>query len=394
MAGLFFAKMKRHLVFFILCFSASSISAQFKVRLSLKISSPNHSSDSIFLAGNFNNWNPKDANYQLIKDNGSYFIEIKNVSAGAYEFKVTRGDWLTVETNSDGTSIDNRTVHIKSDTTLELTIKGWSDDFAKPAKLHTASAHVTIMDTAFEIPGLNRTRKIWLYLPEGYSKGKKRYPVLYMHDGQDIFDDYTAAFGEWGVDEWMDSLIASGQPPCIVVGIENGYKRMNEYNPFDNEKFGEGEGRQYSDFIINSLKPYVDKHYKTLTGKENTAIAGSSMGGLISYYAILQYPEIFGKAGIFSPAFWIAAGIGDFTDSTAKSASGKFFFYAGSEEGEQYVEDMKRLQEKLGINSSAMVYSVIDSTGKHNEAAWRKWFGEFYCWIMASGFNNVTKIGD
>jgi len=142
------------------------------------------------------------------------------------------------------------------------------------------------------------------------------------------------------------------------------------------------------------LKPFIDKKYRTLTSKENTIIAGSSMGGLIAYYAALKYPGVFGKAGIFSPAFWTANEIEQLTDSVGNQVKGKFFFYMGEKEGEKYVSDMVRIQEKIGKKSTAMIYSLIDSAGLHNEQSWKKWFAEFYNWIIADGYNVITKGED
>ncbi len=396
MAGLFFVNENKRFTTLI-AFMLTSIAVafgQFEVKFIVHPKTNLHPNDTVYLSGNFNVWNPSSVDYQLIRKNDNYFITIKNLQQGAYEYKVTRGTWATVETELNGEPANNRILQLAGDTSIELTVAGWRDDFLRQEKPHTISSHVSLMDSAFEMPELHRQRKIWLYLPEGYADSKKRYPVLYMHDGQNLFDEYTASFGEWGIDEWMDSMVASGKPPCIIVGIENGPERMNEYNPFDNANYGTGEGNQYTDFIVKTLKPYIDKHYKALTGKENTIIAGSSMGGLISYYAMLKYPDVFGKSGVFSPSFWIADNIGPFTDSAAKKATGKFFFYGGGDEGEHFIDDMKTIQEKMGSNSGAMIYSVIDPKGKHNEAAWRKWFGEFYCWIMASGFNRVTTAED
>ena len=191
------------------------------------------------------------------------------------------------------------------------------------------------MDSAFFIPQLNRYRRIWIYLPADYATSQKHYPVLYMHDGQNLFDEATTAYGnEWGVDEILDSLTAKGKPGCIVVGIDNGgAARMSEYNPYEftwrggstTEKFLP-QGNQYCSFLATTLKPFIDKKFRTLPAKENTLIAGSSMGGLISYYAALNYPQVFGKAGVFSPAFWTAPAIKNYTDSAAQKLSGKFFF--------------------------------------------------------------------
>ena len=261
--------------------------------------------------------------------------------------------------------------------------------FYSEAQVHTASKQVHVMDTAFFMPQLNRTRRIWIYLPEDYEKNKKQYPVLYMQDGQNIFDAATAASEEWNVDECLDSLINAGRQACVVVGIDSDPKRVNEYNPFASPDFGEGD--RYLDFISQTLKPFIDSHYRTLPSKENTIIAGSSMGGLISYYAMIKQSQVFGKAGIFSPLFSVAPQIKLLTDSLAAKISGKFFFYMGAKEGDENISNMTGIEEMLGERSAAMIYSVIDEDGMHNEAAWRKWFPEFYCWIMAEGFNYVIK---
>jgi predicted alpha/beta superfamily hydrolase len=118
------------------------------------------------------------------------------------------------------------------------------------------------------------------------------------------------------------------------------------------------------------------------------------MGGLISYYALLKYPEVYGKAGIFSPAFWTAPRIDNITDSMAKKMNGLVFFYMGGLEGDKYLEDMMKISDKLGSSSSAFIYTAIDSIGMHNERAWHKWFADFYQWITADGFNYIIKIAD
>ena len=368
------------------CFS------QFKVQILLKDFPAKHAGDSIFVAGNFNAWEPGKEKYRFLKNGQQTILQINGLDSGIHQFKFTRGNWQTVECLPDGSDIGNRQINISSDTSFEYSVEAWKDDFAPVGKQHTASDRVRVLDTAFYIPQLKRHRRIWIYLPPGYSKSKKRYPVLYMQDGQNIFDEYTAGFGEWGVDECLDSLIRKGKNPGIVVGIDNGPRRLNEYNPYDFKSFGKGEGDKYVDFIANTLKPYIDKHYRTLPSKQNSIIAGSSMGGLISYYAMLKYPETFGKAGIFSPAFWTAEEIKALTASNASYLKGKLFFYMGGQEGDKYIDEMKEVTDELGRSSPALVYAVVDPDGSHNEEAWRKWFPEFYTWIMADGFNYVIKV--
>ena len=383
----------------LLCFSTT---AQFAVTIQLKNVPIAHNRDEIFVAGNFNDWNPAENNCKFLKNGDTYFLKLTGLKANTYQFKFTRGSWGKVECTAKGADVENHSLKFSSDTTVEYDIAGWIDDFGPVSKIHTASKNVQILDTAFYIPQLKKYRRIWIYLPENYSSNKKHYPVMYLQDGQNIFDEYTSAYGEWSVDECLDSLIKIGKQGCIVVGIDNGGEtRMNEYNPYEfvwkdstTSKIFLPQGDAYVSFLIQTLKPYIDKNYRTLPSKENTIIAGSSMGGLISYYAALKYPDAFGKAGIFSPAFWTADGILQLTDSLDNTVKGKFFFYMGGKEGDSDVDAMIRIQEKIGKNSTAMIYSFIDPNGQHNEAAWRKWFAEFYNWIIADGYNVITKGDD
>lgn len=158
-------------------------------------------------------------------------------------------------------------------------------------------------------------RNVTVWLPPGYDAGSDRHPVLYMHDGQNLFDPARANFGEWGVDEHLVRLIETGQVRApIVVGVWNTPLRQREYVPADLIAALPGEVRdslmpmyggpplsdQYLRFLAEELKPRIDSEYRTLTGRDDTVIAGSSMGGLISLYAMMKYPEVFGAAGCLS----------------------------------------------------------------------------------------------
>jgi metallo-beta-lactamase class B len=371
--------------------------SQYTVTLHLRNFPAGHSPDSIYMVGNHNQWNPADSNHRVGSGGQPATLVLKNVPAGRYEFKFTRGSWQNVETGPAGEDVGNRQLFVNSDTAIEVSVHGWKDDFSAPARPRTLSSNVQVLDSAFEIPQLGRTRRLWVYLPPGYKKSKKRYPVMYMHDGQNLFDESTAAFGEWGVDECLDSLSrlkTKHKRECIVIGIENGPRRMNEYNPYDFGQAGKGEGTQYVDFLATTLKSYIDRRYRTLTSKQNTIIAGSSMGGLISYYAMLRYPEVFGKGGIFSPAFWTADSIKVLTSTAGNKLTGNLFFYMGGQEGDNSIEDMQEVTAILGEHSPALIYEVIDPLAAHNEQAWRKWFPEFVTWVLADGFNKILKVGD
>jgi predicted alpha/beta superfamily hydrolase len=345
-----------------------------------------HPTDSLYVAGNFNGWQPGNSAFAFSTTNGR-LQWTGRLPAGELKFKITRGKWSKVETDSLGKDIADRQLLLAGDTTLPIIIGGWGDDFEQVPKPHTASQNVSLLDSAFPFAVLRRTHPVWVYTPPGYSNSKKKYPVIYMLDGQNLFDDALSGFGEWGVDECLDSMSQQGSMSFIVVGIGSGEKRLTEYNPYYFERFGAGEGDAFLNGIIHHLKPVIDSKYRTLTNKENTTIAGSSMGGLIACYAAWQYAEVFGKAGIFSPAFWTAPAINALTDTVGSRLTGKYFFFMGEQEGKNMVEKMQLVAEKAGLLSSAMLLSITDADGQHNEATWRRWFPYFIKWISANGWN-------
>ncbi|MEO7984022.1 MAG: alpha/beta hydrolase-fold protein, partial [Bacteroidota bacterium] len=351
-------------------------------RIEIKSLPAYHATGSnIYMAGSFNGWNPQDNAYQFQKNaNGDYFIDLK-LAAGKYEYKITRGGWNNVECKKGGAGTENRVITIPVAVTVELNIEEWADRFPAKPRTSTASKNVTVIDTAFWIPQLKRTRRVWIYLPGEYlTSPKSHFPVLYMHDGQNVFDDATSFSGEWGIDEFMDTVSAKH---CIVVAIDHGgAKRINEYCPYDMERFGKGEGDLYVEFLAKTLKPYIDKQYRTLKKKEHTFIAGSSMGGIISMYALLKYPKIFGGAGVFSPAFWVGPKIFDDIKAKGEKVKSHIYFYAGKQEGESMVPDMLKAFEEMARVSKSKMTTVIRDDGKHNEPTWRKEFPLFYDWLI------------
>jgi predicted alpha/beta superfamily hydrolase len=382
---------KRSVAIFILWFFSLSLLAQQKVRIEINSLPANTPSNStIFIAGSFNGWNPQNNNYQFQKNDKGYFIEL-SLNNSSYEYKITRGGWDKVECTNEGKDVGNRSLKVASDVKEEIAIEGWKDLFAssnQPRK-STANKNVKIIDTAFFIPQLNRTRKIWVYVPLTYNSSNKKYPVLYMHDGQNVFDDATSFSGEWGVDEAIDTL-GLKYKECIVVGIDNGAdKRLSEYCPYDfnltaNKVSGKGEGGLYLDFLVKTLKPFIDKKYRTLKDKKNTFTAGSSMGGLISMYAVIKYPKVFGGAGVFSPAFWVGPKIFDDIKTKGKKVNSKIYFYAGDAEGETMVPMTLQAFNEMHRVSKSKMCEVIRAGGKHNEPRWRIEFPLFYEWLFSN----------
>ena len=247
------------------------------------------------------------------------------------------------------------------------------------AQESTASKNVSTF--TIEAPQFKTTKKIWIYLPQNYStSAQKKYSVIYMHDAQNLFDKKTSYAGEWNVDEKLDSLKAQ----VIVVGIEHGNdKRTEELTPFKNEKYGGGNADNYLDFIVKTLKPYIDKKYRTKTKAKNTIIMGSSLGGLVSYYAILKYPETFGKAGVFSPSFWFSNDIYTLTEQAPKIKT-KIYFLCGDKESDDMVTDLKKMERLLDKNRCYCLHlnkTKIVKGGEHNEKLWRDNFVNAILWL-------------
>jgi predicted alpha/beta superfamily hydrolase len=248
-------------------------------------------------------------------------------------------------------------------------------------KRATTSPNVHIIDEAFFMSRLHRYRRIWIYLPHNYKSTEKEYPVLYMHDGQNLFEEWSAFTTEWQVDETLDEL----KGECIVVGIDNGGEhRLTEYNWYDHPEFGKGEGKVYLHFIIHELKPYIDRTFRTVTHRTHTWIAGSSMGALISLYALMYHHAIFGGGGIFSPSLQMNQDI--VTESKAVFAKQRekqrIYLYAGGKESDEMIEKLSALRSILGATGGHQVVAAINEEGTHSEENWRAIFKKFYEWMI------------
>ena len=348
---------------------------------------------SVHIAGSFNGWNPGMPAYELTRQaNGTYTIELPSTVRGPIEFKFTLGSWERVETTSGGADVPNRQFTVPEDGgTWSGSVAGWKDGGTEERE-HTTTESVSILDDAFDMPQLGRTRRVWLYLPPDYETNTARhYPVLYMHDAQNVFDEATSFVGEWGVDETLDSLHAAGELSLIVVAVDHGgTRRFDEYSPWNNPQYGGGEGDEYVDFLVETLKPYVDAHYRTLPDRANTAVAGSSMGGLISFYAALEHPDVFSRAGVFSPAFWVVEQ--DVMEwARAKSPTPgeqRFYFVSGALEGQgdAYVRNQEQMVDTMvaaGFVDGDDYVAYVRADGTHSEWFWRREFPAAVKWLFA-----------
>lgn len=239
----------------------------------------------------------------------------------------------------------------------------------------------TVTSFTLKAPQLHADKTIWVYLPHDYEKTTLAYPVLYMHDGQNVFDHAESHKREWHVEEKLNDLHSE----VIVVGIEHGGSthRIDELTPYKNEDYGGGHSDDYLDFMVNILKPHIDNEYRTLSDKKHTTIFGSSVGGLISFYALLKFPDIFGNAGVFSPSFWFSDEIFKLMEEV-KEIDGKIYFMAGDHESKNMIPDLDHMEELVlaRVKNKSQVFKKIVRNGRHNEKSWRKEFSEAYKWLM------------
>jgi metallo-beta-lactamase class B len=347
--------------------------------------------DTLFIAGSFNAWNPHSAAYALTKKpDGSYQISLP-IRLGAIEYKFTRGSWDKAEAGADGQPTTNRQADLRqSAAVVNHEISAWTAPSTSAPKPHTATAQVHVLSEAFDIPQLGRRRRVLVYLPADYARQpNRRYPVLYLHDGQNVFDEATSYSGEWGVDETLGRLRAAGQDATgsIVIAIDNDPQhRSDEYIPWRNAaiKAG-GQGGAYVDFLAKTLKPYVDTHYRTRPDAAHTGVAGSSLGGFISVYAALKYPKIFGAVGVFSPAFWVGNdSLRAFARTHPAAPITRFYFVCGPKESETMLPLIAQWRAELraeGVPAANLSFHA-PADGEHKEWFWRREFPAAYQFLF------------
>lgn len=373
--------------------SATPILAQHTVTIEVMGKPELLNKEDFFITGSFQRWQPGEARWLVKKSaDGKYVAVIKDLKSGLLEYKFTRGNWRTLESTADGRLVAPRSAIIKKDTAIVANIEGWRDQF--PAS--TASAQVQLLDSAFYIPQLKRSRPVRIYLPKDYATSNKKYPVLYMHDGQDLFDEATSEgrIGplEWGVDETIDAAAKK----CIVVAVDHHADkkmRVKEYYTNANTDNPEVEGKAYLEFLVKTLKPYIDSHYRTLADKKHTAVAGSSMGGLLTFYAGLYYPKVFGTLGVMSPSVWlddrnIYRELENLKpDPQIKNQ--RYYFYAGGNENRikpdssfvRMHDDVKATSDLLREKQDPTMQIAINPVGRHGAWYWRLAFPAFYDWL-------------
>lgn len=365
---------KYSLIFYFIFFYSFVSFPQTEVSITFEVFTKDLNADeAVYITGNDNllgNWQPEAVSLdEVVKSKW-----VKNFSfprGKKLEFKFTRGSWIKEAVNDDGTIPSNYSFIVWSDTTISLKINLWADQVER--KIEGQITGFVEYHRNFSGSGI-KARDIVVWLPPEYSsESDRRYPVLYMHDGQNIVDPSTSSFQvDWQIDEAADSLIKQKLiEPLIIVGIYNTPQRNNEYSENDT-------GYAYMNFIVDSLKPFIDRNYRTKPDRQNTANGGGSLGGLISFILAWDYSKIFSKAFCFSPAFKIDRY--NFVDNVL-SYSGKkkkinLFICNGDDELDTRlqtgVDEMLNALTKKGYKERTDFYYVKAKNSQHGERDWSK----------------------
>ena len=244
----------------------------------------------------------------------------------------------------------------------------------------TVAGSVTKLIATFHSTVLGNDRAIWAYLPPAYAENTRaRFPVVYMHDGQNLFDPALAFGGnEWKVDETLDAAAEDGSiADLIVIGVENTAQRIYEYTPTtDASTPGGGGGDLYLKMLADELKPQIDGMLRTLPDRAHTGILGSSLGGLISAYAGVTQPDVWGIVGAMSPSTWWdnLVIIGDVGGMPTGARPARVYVDSGdSGDSSDDVADTNMLAAtyvNLGYTSGVDFLHVVQAGGQHNEVYW------------------------
>lgn len=339
--------------------------------------------NKIYVAGNYNNWNPADAKSKLKWVGGKLQVTLDlSVAVSTVEFKFTAGSWENGEVKMDGSQLPNRTCNYKPGMIITQRI----ESFQHLAPKKIALANTSIIKFKVYSPELKVEKQIRVSLPCGYATSNVKYPVLYMLDGQNLFDDVDAYSGEWGIDEAMDSVCAINKLPAIIVGIDHaGDLRLSEYSAFPIKKYDiEPMGDDFAEFVAITLKSKIDSIYRTLPGRQFTGIGGSSIAAVAGMYIVLKYNNVFSKACVFSPAFWTNEDNFVYAENAVVNADTKIYFVAGAREDDyEVMKDAERMHYVLldKRNEFLKTRYIIEGDGKHRESFWRDEFFDAFVWL-------------
>ncbi|MFD2570888.1 alpha/beta hydrolase [Spirosoma soli] len=354
-------------------------------QLRLELYTPVIDDRPVFVSGNFCDWQPNAPAFQMqFTGPGQYtFTFPSDLSLpDSIEYKYTKGGWDHVELSSSGEGTSNRVTTSKAHAEPDI-VPHWRW-FGQPFNTEFLPK---VVDEEFHLPQLDTNRRVNVLLPHDYeTQPDKRYPVLYLNDGQNLIGEGTG-YGSWHVEQKMAILASRKRHEVILVTIDHGEEqRIQEYTVEKTRLAGRARGREYLTFIRDTLKPVIDAKIRTRPEAECTGIGGSSLGGLISIYGGLMHPDVFGRLMVFSPSLWISPKI--YFDAIRFKAPVpmRVFAYGGQAESKYMVSNLERFKESLVKQqyggSPIDVYVSIYPEGTHEEAHWSREFPRALEWLF------------
>jgi len=372
-----------------------------KIHITLAVPPDTPADSVVYLSGNLPQlggiWRPDGHALERGAD-GKWRTSLSLPRGVAMEFKFTHGSWETVERDATGRDIANRSINLDSDRKLDLQVQSWASGRPAPPRKSTLTGNIRFHEQ-FESKILRNKRRIGVYLPPGYARDVDvRYPVLYMHDGQNCFDDATSFAGEWHADETAQRLIERGEiEPIIIVAIANsGAGRTDEYTPTKSDRYDEGgRAQEYARFLLEELKPFIDREYRTQPGRNTTGVCGSSLGGLVSLYIAMTHADQVGLCAAISPSLWWG------NEALLKSIQAdpgwarhcRIWFDMGTAENParadlRDVQNTRRLAAILtraGLQRGKDFEYLEVEGGEHNEQAWAARFDQVLRFLFGRG---------
>ncbi len=338
----------------------------------------------VYLSGNFNNWRTQDKEY-VMEQIGTKLYQYQFPDNFKFpeelQYKFTKGDWSEVEINADGDKTENRTT-TKHFGIQEEFVPRWRKSWLPFKECYLPQ--VVLLSDEFEIPQLNKTRKIWALLPHDYDMTDESYPVLYLHDAQNLFDE-KSIYGNWEIDKKLAVMSEYKVGKIIVIAIEHaGEERIKEYSLGDTP-MGRGQAKEYLQFVTETLKPFVDNTFRTRSEREYTGIGGSAMGAIISIFSGFRYPNVFSKFMIFSPTLWAFPRL---KIDQKEIQDIKIHLYAGAAENEDMLKHVHNFKEQLlrsqnNTNRDKIKINLsINEHGQHNEKYWSDEFPKSIEWLF------------
>lgn len=357
-----------------------------RTALTLELTTPVDDGRPVYISGNFCEWYPDMSDFEMKRIETGRFVYDFPVEVSLpekIEYKYTRGGWNYVELDRYGNPTTNRIAKPKPGL-LQDHVPYWRNNGKFYSEKFMPKIEVI---EGFEIPQLKRKRKIHVLLPHNYETSGVNYPVLYMQDAQNLFGE-GSSYGNWEIDKRLAVLASQQKGDYIIVAIEHGEEdRFNEYSPYTTPKQGKGNGMKYANFIVRTLKPFIDKNYRTKPERHFTGIGGSSMGGLISIYAGLMYPETIGRLMIFSPSLWVSQKVYFDAIEFFNPLDTKIYLYGGGKEGKYMIPSVEKMHEtiqKQGFSTEKLKIKLITNPkGEHAEKDWGAEFPKAIDWLFS-----------